>query len=34
MIELDSSRWQEWLFVGGYVSFLVIIAWLAVGPKR
>lgn len=34
MAELDANRWQEWLFVGIYVSFLVIITWLVVVPRK
>ena len=34
MAELDTTHWQEWLFVGGYVSFLVIITWLVVVPRK
>jgi len=28
------DRWQEWLFVATYVTFLVAIAWLVVRPGR
>lgn len=30
---MESSRWQEWIFVAGYVSFLVAIAWLVLRPQ-
>ncbi len=28
------DRWQEWLFVATYVTFLTAIAWLVVRPSR
>lgn len=30
---MDYSHWQEWLFVTGYVSFLLTITWLVIGPR-
>ncbi len=30
---LTGGPWQEWIFVAGYVSFLLAIAWLAVRPR-
>lgn len=29
---MESSRWQEWIFVAGYVSFLVTVTWLVLRP--
>lgn len=26
--------WQEWLFVGGYVSALVLVTWLVLRPRE
>jgi hypothetical protein len=33
MDDFSAGNWQEWTFVAGYVSFLLVIAWLAVRPR-
>lgn len=29
---MELNRWQEWVFVAGYISFLVGITWLVLRP--
>lgn len=31
---MEFTNWQEWVFVIGYVSFLLTITWLVIGPGR
>jgi hypothetical protein len=29
-----SGSWQDWLFVAGYVSLLLLVVVMVLGPKR